>query len=494
LSHHVPQPKAVMPQGASRPWDGMTKIHGVGYSPSWPGWVRGGAGTQTNDSDFASSAFQALWNTPRVNVGGPSLLSDFQVMNQTGFNLIRLYDWNPQRGFDSSGNGTSDHIQFLDEAQANGMKVLVPVSNYNLGDDIWGPNGRPDDSYSFASAPPAVQTQLNYFIKSITRNGQIDPAVFGFEIGNEIDLNSGDWAHGDMTLLTQRSLWWVVNLQSQLNQDPSDPNRLRFTIPVSNADQGAVSLAKRSWFQVFRDGAANGSYTPLGPDNGTTFNRAVVGLAQLKGADWYETWFFNSYQTFHTGISLQELLEQYATGGDRGHAVWSKQWPGEKFDVPLLLTELGSKLVVKNKPVEAISEEAYSNQVAQQQALVAERFLRSEKGNPSFIGYTIFEFNDEPNKNGYDGPNPTVETNRGIFKYYNTRNVFDFRTGTVVTNANTGPTKVPYDPYTLAPMNYPIYQLNWISHSSYWGSLNKAIGLIFKGEVPPAGPLARRVR
>ena len=56
----------------------------------------------------------------------------------------------------------------------------------------------------------------------------------------------------------------------------------------------------------------------------------------------------------------------------------------------------------------------------------------------------MFEFNDEPNKNGYNKPDPDPETNRGIFKYYTTKNPFDFRKGTIQTTINTGVTPIPW--------------------------------------------------
>jgi hypothetical protein len=417
---------------------------------------------QLGDTDFYNSAFRAIWETPRYEAADGTKLTDLQVMSRSGFDTIRLYDWDPQRGYVSQTGQVTEHIAFLDAAQANGLKVIVPVSNFFLGDrDAWNTQ-MPDVNYSFGSAPQAIRDNFEYFIKSITKGGKIHPAVAGIEVGNEIDLDAGGETGQSMTSVVRRTLWWVVNLQQELqkrfNMSPTDPNRIRFTIPVSNADQDAASQAKKSWFQILRNGAQSGDLIPFrgASRNGTRFSAEVKGLETLKGAAWYQAWFFNSYQTFKRGPGLVQLLSQY--NAPRGNGGWDNRWPGEAFPVPLLLTELGWS-VEEASQESPDAEDRYFQAVTKEQAQMAEDFLRSVN-NKRIIGYTIFEFNQEPNKNNHTG-GPSSETSRGIFKYYTSKDPNDFRNGQVLSTANTGQTNIPPAPgrFPYQSIQYPVYKL-----------------------------------
>ena len=177
------------------------------------------AARQLSDSDFFNSAFESVWNTPRVDVNG-TLETDVEAMRSGGFNTIRLYNWNPYRSNTGAADPTQlpddQHIPFLNDVYYGNtagtpmgvtpMKVLIPVSNFFLGDTEWaGTPGSPaDNNYAYASAPPLIQNDLQAFIKSVVVNGKLSPAVMGFEIGNEIDLNAGTYSHGDDALLDNR--------------------------------------------------------------------------------------------------------------------------------------------------------------------------------------------------------------------------------------------------------------------------------------------------
>jgi hypothetical protein len=427
---------------------------------------------QLFDSDLYNSTYNELWSTPRYTDSQGRKRTDLQVMQDMGVNTIRLYDWDPQRGFDKSGDGTSEHLAFLDALRQGGrnLQVIVPISNYNLTNDVWGATV-PDDQYSYAKGPTA---QLEYFIRSVTTNsklsgGKLHPAVFGFEVGNEIDLDAGGDTGESMTVALKRALWWVVNLQRKLSDlglaKLSDPNRPRFTIPVSHADQANASKSQTSWFQVFRDGAKAGDYTPFRgaarADN--RFSTRVPGLAEVKGQDWYAAWFINSYQTFTRGGELKQVMELYAKGGEKGQNVpWHDRWPGRAFEVPLLFTELGWSIA------EAGSEDAFVKAVTDDQMLVAERFLRDQiqqrdakpDFNQSFIGYAFFEFNQEPNKNNILS-GPDSEQTRGIFKYYPTadKDIQHWKTGDVIKRVQSPLSTFPYLDYQLHWVNYPVYTL-----------------------------------
>src|SRR5438105_4893386 len=150
---------------AGCPWYAGPIFRGVDYSPTWPTWVVGSQGTQTGDSDFANDAFQSLWSgafmaAPSGDTSAPVNNSiyrnDLKTIQSIGFNLIRLYDWDMARGSTSVTGAGLDHINFLDYANSLGMKVVVPVADYFVGDDQYSWNGvTPDDTYTFDIAPTA---------------------------------------------------------------------------------------------------------------------------------------------------------------------------------------------------------------------------------------------------------------------------------------------------------------------------------------------------
>jgi hypothetical protein len=396
---------------------------------------------QLSDSDFANSAFPSFWSNSAA-----SGRQDLQTMHDSGFNTIRLYDWGPTRGW--NGTAGTGHLAFLDQAQALGMKVIVPVSDYFLSDDQYAWNHQnPDASYSFSSAPQAIQTDLLNFISSITENGQIHPAVHSIAIGNELDLGISN--DPGVTAKVQRALWWVVNLQAQLQQQFGSAVPLPFlTIPVSNADQNQFSASQKSWFQIFEHGAnagdamPSGAVGPSGPESNFTAN--ITGLGTYS---WYPAWFYNSVNMFQTGSQLQNTLMQYDTGVATG-TNWSQEWPGEKFPVPLLVTELGTSRL------NAGSEDAQVDIVANQQAQVAVNYLKTSH---NLMGITIFEFNDEPNKNDITQSAPFADALYGLNKYYNTNSANDFRNGTVLSQQHTGVTQVSFG--SFPDYVYPVYQL-----------------------------------
>lgn len=422
---------------ASQVFVGYTgaKQYASAYNPTWPNWSPTAA-AQLNDSDFFNDAFRGLWDIdPTTNQGR----QDLQTLHDAGFNLIRLYNWGPSRGW----NGTSGnaHISFLDKAQELGLKVIVPISDYFLGNDQYAWNGQnPDSTYSLGSAPQGIQDDLAEFLSSVTKNGALHPAVHSFSIGNELDLGIDN--DPGSTGKLQRALWWVVNLQSQLSTlVGSSVSSPMLTIPISNADQGNGG-SNLSWFQVFKHGTTSGEATPNGAVPNSTFTSDVAGLGSYA---WYATWFYNSVNMFQTGTQLTDTLTQYDTGVATG-STWSNQWPGEKFEVPLMVTELGTTRF-------NTSQAAQFDTVANQQAQVATNVLKT---STNLMGYTIFEFNDEPNKNNYSGP-VSSEVLFGTTTYNASPDQSQFRNGTLLYTLNTGAT--PWIGGTLANYAYPVYQL-----------------------------------
>src|SRR5262249_20594516 len=125
-----------------------TRIHGIDYSPTWLGWVPTKF-TQFEDSDFLNDAFASFvaanfqspptgaQSTPQMNALSRT---DLQTIFNDGFNLIRPYNWGQQRGWSGGQSGPGPglaHINFLTTAANLRLKVVVPVSDYFLGNDTF---------------------------------------------------------------------------------------------------------------------------------------------------------------------------------------------------------------------------------------------------------------------------------------------------------------------------------------------------------------------
>lgn len=190
------------------------------------------------DSDLTAENFQAVWGSK--NGCGRN---DLETMASHGINLIRLYDYNYQRGsskWTSAGNG---HIPFLDKAHSLGMKVIIPVSNYNFMRTD-GAN-RPWDN---------IEHTVTQIVDSVKKNGAIHPAVHSFSVGNELDMDHYQMTSATLIPDTVR----VVNLIHRLAPDHY------ITVPISNADE-------KKYYAQFRS---------------------------LLPASLYQTRFYNSVQTF----------------------------------------------------------------------------------------------------------------------------------------------------------------------------------------------------
>ncbi|MFO0891795.1 MAG: hypothetical protein U0790_21985 [Isosphaeraceae bacterium] len=505
---------------------------------------------QLHDSDFFNTAFQALWGTysgTLVDDDGTTVQvqnqgrQDLQTIHSYDFNLVRLYNWGPSRSSSNSGGLSLDtHRAFLAEADRQNLGVIVPVSNYFLGDDQFAWNGQnPDENYSFDKAPQAIRTALDQFLASIrTPNGnRISKAVRLISIGNEIDLDIS--ADPGPTAKLQRTLWWIVNLQARL--DPAANPALyeqaqlhpQFTIPISTADQdwaafsgntGPGSTATTlqsdpnshpawpinrfqgvrirlngptyqadpfrtvtgsdgfsltldrpvdpvpgagasfsilnpnplSWFQIFSDGATAQDYLPSNTKPAQPLDRFTANVRGLSdvGAGWYADWLVNSVNTFRFGPDLTRMMNQYDYTNmppKDPSQDWGPQWPGKKLPVPFMFTEFGYNRMQTGTYNPADQFQTLTTQQVQ----VAEDHWNAPS---SFMGYSIFEFNDEPNKNNINPAQPDTETTYGLF-VYNT-DPANFRRGTTLLSKKYARTSQQYYAGgTLFDYNYPVYQL-----------------------------------
>jgi hypothetical protein len=407
---------------------------GINYSPTWPGEVPGQKNTQQQDSDFATDAFQSLWANQRMPLqasdtgsqlpgdpaNGPNPMlpantvfrDDLGTIAKDGFNLVRLYDWNPSR--DWTGSAGVGHLNFLNYANSlkvnNGssetLKVMVPVSDYFIGNNAgaWG-NQAPLTSYAFDSSqiPASVQTSFNQFLTSITdpNTNKVHAAIQSIDVGNEPDLFQQTMEGATPAQYLSRIIWYIVNLNAKIN-GPGGINAGGPVIPItasfSNGDQGGSSSGLPSWFACLINGVQADTVLPLGAKPATgTFGSAVQGLKFADSA--YTKYYFNSENVAQIDNSLAAAPGQGTVGlYDAGN----KGWPGMKFNVPFMLTELFYQNRPNNGPSGQMAQASTSYN---DQALVLEKYFTdlgsgSSMSNPNsktqLMGYAWFEFNDEP--------------------------------------------------------------------------------------------------
>jgi hypothetical protein len=430
---------------------------GVDYSPTWPGWVVGAGSTQTGDSDFANDAFASLWGKgyQAAPAGSPSVpfnnggnyRNDLQTIANDGFNLVRLYNWDMARGTTGSSDTGLDHINFLNYAQSLGLKVIVPVSDFFLNDTEFSWNGKtPDSSYSFGSANDAIKKDFTQFVKSIIdpATGKIHAAVHSIAVGNEGDIGEGlQDSHTSASNFLARTNWWIVNLHKQINGDGTGPDGSPVVngssgalVPLSatfaNADQGT---GISSWFKALVSGVKAGDPTPNpwipNPPGGTTFSANVTGLATADPL--FEKYYYNSFNIGQSttvspfGNGIAATLALYDSG--------ASPWPGEKFNVPLLLMEV----FTPNRsqfPTPADQAVASVNEAKAIEAYLAAHQAGTAGSTTNLMGYNYFEFNDEP------AANKMV----GLYQYTSAS-----------TNAQTGTTGVFYGTFPNAI--FPVYTL-----------------------------------
>ncbi|MDI1286125.1 MAG: hypothetical protein PSV46_17200 [Reyranella sp.] len=432
--------------------------YGICYSPTWTTWAppysNTGANAQFSDADFFNESFQALWNTG--SDGTNTYRDDLGTIGGASFNLVRVYDWGPTRGWNSATSVGQAHLDFLNYASANNLQVIVPISNYFLSDDTYAWAGQdPTSDYALDGAPADIQTALQQFLGSVTDpdTGRIHSAVHSFSVGNEIDINTlvGQGVSGVVSPASRlgRIIWWFVNLQAQITAN--NLGKVLLTSPISNADQGGSGTNPPSyWFQAFVNGVTGG-VTPLpqGTQGGTsgTFSANWFGLNDFS---WYTEWYYNSVNIYQTGSGLLATVGQYDNW--QVNTANNINWPGQQFDVPLLLTEIG---VERATPSNSNNQDAQFTAVTQQIAQAIENYLN---GNPNTLlaGYCIYEFNDEAYLNA----------NWGIFM-----------SGAPLYEEATGTTQVSYGPWPSTL--YPVDQLSPVTYSTTSVTLSAALAKIF---------------
>jgi len=421
-------------------WYTGPSYRGVDYSPTWPSWIAT-PNSQTGDSDFANDAFQSFWSkkyiTPPTGStsvpvdNSPNYRDDLGTISNHKFNLIRLYNWDMARGTTASSDTGLDHINFLNYANACNVKVVVPVSDYFLGNNQYSWNSASLIDYKLTSAPAAIQKDFKQFIASITdpSTNKIHTAIHSISIGNEGDIGQGISSPATTaSQFLERTIWWIVNIRKAISTIST--NNVLLSATFSNGDQGGNT---GSWFNYLVNGATANAQTPNGTALGSTFSTAVKGLSAADPS--YKSYYYNSVNiaqvtpTAPFSNTLAATLALYDAGS-------TTSWPFAKFDVPILFMEV----FTPNRGGSFTPQDQATAALGQISAL--EDYLKTNNAGTAnstthFMGYCYFEFNNEQQKK--------------------ITGLFEYPTSPTPPNVSTGTTSTFYGGF--GTMSIPLYTL-----------------------------------
>jgi hypothetical protein len=231
------------------------------------------------------------------------------------------------------------------------------------------------------------------------------------------------------------------------------------TSPISNADQGNPGTNPFSyWFQAFVNGVTGGTTnlpqgTATASAGQTVFESSWSGLSSISG---YEHWYYNSVNIYQYGSQLTATLGQYDA--------WTSQqsnslnWPGQQFDVPLILTEIG----VRRQTNDASGQQAQSEKILNGIAVPIQSYLKNQQQS-LLSGYCLYEFSDEP----------YLDANWGLFMLEPAQDP----SGKVLYDAATGTTVVSYA--TWPSVDYPVEKIHAVMDKKQ--SLVSALKAVFDG-------------
>jgi hypothetical protein len=175
-------------------------------------------------SDIAQHNMEPLWGDFFSPIDGPDAdkvfvgRDDLKNLKDLGVNLIRLYDWDPR----------NNHLPFLDYCHFLGLKVLVPVSNYNLG--------------AFG-VPPDMDNSIRGLIRSFNNSEGTNyhSAIYAVIIGSELDLPS-DMPKGYLAKYTNRYV--------ELEKEFGFSDNILIGHPVSFATHGDKYPCFKFWDEL----------------------------------------------------------------------------------------------------------------------------------------------------------------------------------------------------------------------------------------------------
>lgn len=183
----------------------LRPIQGIAYDPKPSDFPQ----PAYYDSDFFNGDFKGIWGDD----GQVGARRDLANLADAHVNLLHIYNWNPAR---------PDHGSFLDAAAANGVKVMIPISNFTA-QTITGTTGCPTCSNGYQAAYDLVRRIFMQVYTGTTPH----PAAAMWAIYNEYDLNGINPV--DVAFVVQA----ILTLENEAGIPPE--NRLPFTSPVSDA-------------------------------------------------------------------------------------------------------------------------------------------------------------------------------------------------------------------------------------------------------------------
>lgn len=179
------------------------------------------------DSDFFNSDFTAIWGDD----GQPGARNDLATFAAAKLNMLHLYNWNGQR---------TGHTSFLDAAQARGIKVMVPISNFTAGTIVGDTPGCNTCPWGYKAALDLVRGIFNQVYVNGSKTPHPAAAMWG--IYNEYDLNK--YNPVNVAFVAQA----IITLEDEAGIPAA--NRLPMTTPVSDA---MWSTQQRSEAQLPRE-------------------------------------------------------------------------------------------------------------------------------------------------------------------------------------------------------------------------------------------------
>ena len=226
------------------------------------------------DSDFYNSDFKLLW--------GPGGRNDLKTLGDIHANNLHLYDWSTCR----------DHKSFLDHAQANGLTVWVPFSNYNVAD------------------PSARRANIEDIVREIyglqgnSGRKTHHPAAVIWGIGNEYDINGYPAANVAQVVRI------IVDLEK--NAGIPDSEKLVFTSPVSFAAYPGHPAAIEQILRLQQAFIAAGL-------SDVWYTRFMASTATTNDADFMNNYITNVFPAsgdFSKGDGLALFLSEYGANGE----------------------------------------------------------------------------------------------------------------------------------------------------------------------------------
>lgn len=323
---------------------------GMNWQPSPSDYASIPPPSKYGDTDFANDDFAALW--------GASGRNDLQKIKELGCNTIKMYTIGHPA---PNGHWMRNHKGFFNRARELGLSVILPISNYFVG-----------EAYKNRTSPPSnpldIKSMVFDMVAEVYADGNPGSAII-WAIGNEYDLIPngayGFFEASDIATVAS----YVIDAESRL-QITSD-NALAFTSPVSAA---TVPLNK-----------SIPCFPPFDSLGGGCAINAIIQEFTKRGIQ---------PQRFIAGVNIYEVRQQLVN--------YFEAFPRVLPNVPMFHGELGWSAADGGDGKQA-------ENIASQFSTTVDL---AQKGS-YFFGACCFEFSDEL----WKGPPNTSETKYGIYTF-----------------------------------------------------------------------------